>query len=184
MNLSKVTVLEIDNFILKPLQSSDLDALATIWADPEVTRFLPSLGVPMPRESTEKTLASFIEHWQQRGYGVWAIRKNASFTMVGYCGLRYLESLDEVELLYGLAKAYWGRGIMTQAAIAAIAYGFNVANLDKIMAMALAENYASRRVMEKAGLQYKKQIQVFNLDVLYYGIKRYSLSEKHPNIQK
>ncbi len=74
--------------------------------------------------------------------------------------------------LYGLAKEYWNRGITTQAAQAAIAYGFDVANLVRIIAMALPENRASIRVMEKAGLKYKKQIHIFNLDVLYYSIDK------------
>lgn len=165
------TVLQIDGFTMRPLQPSDLDALAAIWADPEVTRFLPSRGVPIPRENAEKALQSFIEHWQQREYGIWAIVESGSSKMVGYCGLRYLDELNEVEVLYGLAKAHWGRGTATQAVKAAVLYGFNVANLDKLIAMALPDNLASRRVIEKVGLQYEKTIHMFNLDVLYYSAK-------------
>jgi [ribosomal protein S5]-alanine N-acetyltransferase len=166
-----MTNLQLDGFTMRSLQYSDLDDLAGIWSDPEVTRFLPSQGVPISRENTEKTLQSFLDHWQQRGYGVWAIFETHRSQMVGYCGLRYLESLNEVEVLYGLNRAYWGRGIATQAAKAAVLYGFNVANLDRIIAMALPDNFASRRVMKKAGLQDEKQIYIFNLDVLYYSIQ-------------
>ena len=165
-------VLRIDEFTMRPIEASDLDALAAIWVDPEVTRFLPSRGVPISREKTEKALVSFLEHWQTRGYGIWAIVKNTSSEMVGYCGLRYLDELDEVEVLYGLDKAYWGRGIATQATKASISYGFNVTNLDRIIAMALPDNQASKRVMEKSGLQYEKQIHIFNLNGLYYSITR------------
>jgi [ribosomal protein S5]-alanine N-acetyltransferase len=171
-NSAVSTVLQIDGFTMRPLRSTDIDTLVAIWADPEVTRFLPSRGVPIPKERTEKALQFFIEHWQQRGYGVWAIVHDRSSHMVGYCGLRYLDELDEVEVLYGLAKAYWGRGIATQATKASISYGLNVANLHQIIAMALPENQASRRVIEKAGLRYEKQIHIFNLDALYYSIVR------------
>lgn len=170
-NPADPTVLQIDGFTMRPLQSLDLEALASIWADPEVTRFLPSRGVPISEESTEKALQSFIHHWQQREYGVWAIVENSSSQTVGYCGLRYLDELNEVEVLYGLAKAYWGRGIATQAAKAAVAYGFDVAHLDKLIALMLSENLASKRVMEKAGLQYEKPIHIFGLDALYYSVK-------------
>ena len=170
-NPANPKVLQIDNCIMRSLQPSDLDALSAIWADPEVTRFLPSRGVPISRENTEKSLKSFIEHWQQRGYGIWAIIENSSSQMIGYCGLRYLEELDEVEVLYGLTSAYWGRGIATKAAKAAIDYGFNMAKLDKIIGMALPDNLASRRVLEKAGLEYEKQIHIFNLDGLYYSVQ-------------
>lgn len=165
-------VLQIDGFIMRSLQLSDLNALTAIWLDPDVTRFLPSRGAPIPRDKTEKSLKSFLEHWQARGYGIWAIVDENSSQMIGYCGLRYLDELNEVELLYGLAKAFWGKGIATQAAQAAISYGFNVANLNRIIAIAFPENQASQRVMEKAGLRYEKQVHVFNLDAVYYSIAR------------
>ena len=169
MNHSNSAVIPINGLIMKPIQSSDLDSLATIWADPKVTRFLPSRGTPIPREKAEKSLTSFIDHWKNRSYGVWAIVDDVSAQMIGYCGLRYLDELNEVEVLYGLAKAYWSKGIATQAALAAIKYGFNVINLDRIIAMALPDNQASRRVIEKAGLKYEKQIHIFNLEVVYYS---------------
>ena len=87
-------------------------------------------------------------------------------------GLSYLEELNEVELLYGLSKTYWGKGIATQAAKASVSYGFNEANLDRVIAMALPENEASKKVIEKAGLEYEKQLHIFNLETLYYSIQR------------
>ena len=94
--------------------------------------------------------------------------------MIGYCGLRYLNELDEVEVLYGLAKAYWGKGIATKAAKAAKAavnFGFEVINLNRIIAMALPDNIGSIKVIKNIGLQYEKQIHMFGLDVLYYSMK-------------
>lgn len=172
-NSAKPTILQINGYTMRSLCISDLDTLAAIWADAEVTRFLPSRGIPIPKADVEKSLTSFIHHWKDREYGIWAIEKNISAEkMVGYCGLRYLDELDEVELLYGLAKPYWGRGIATKAAKASISYGFDVAALDKIIAMVLPENQASKRVLEKAGLRYEKQIHMFALDVLYYSLSR------------
>ena len=160
------------NFTMRPVRASDLEELIAIWADPEVTRFLPSRGVPISRVNTTKSLQSFILHWQQRNYGIWAIIENCSARMIGYCGLRYLNELDEVEILYGLAKAYWGRGIATKAAKASIGYGFEVINLKRIIAMALADNLASIKVIKNIGLQYQKQIYLFGLNVRYYSIEK------------
>lgn len=156
INSTDAAILEIGSFTMRPIESSDLDALAEIWADPEVTRFLPSRGVAIPREKAEKALFTFVEHWQ-RGYGIWAIVENTSSQMIGYCGLRYLDELSEVEVLYGLRKAYWDRGIATQAASSAVSYGFDIAKLHRIIAMVLPENLASKKVIEKAGLQYEKK---------------------------
>lgn len=171
INSTDAAILEIGSFTMRPIESSDLDALAEIWADPEVTRFLPSRGVAIPREKAEKALFTFVEHWQ-RGYEIWAIVENTSSQMIGYCGLRYLDELSEVEVLYGLSKTYWGRGIATQAAKTAVLYGLNVAKLNRIIAMVLPDNIASKKVIEKAGLQYEKEIYIFNLDALYYSIQQ------------
>lgn len=64
------TILQIDGYTMGPFHFSDLDTLAAIWADAEVTSFLPSRGVPIPRASVEKSLASFIHHWEDREYGI------------------------------------------------------------------------------------------------------------------
>ena len=165
-------IIQIDRYTMRPLDNSDLDALSAIWADAEVTRFLPSCGLPISRANVEKSVESFIHHWEMQKYGIWAIVENFSTQMVGYCGLRYLNELDETEVLYGLAKAYWGKGIASQALKASISYGFDMTNLDKIIAMVLPENKASIRVIEKADLHYEKQIHIFGLDVLYYSLSR------------
>ncbi len=170
-------VLPLDGFAMRPIQSGDLDALAAIWADPQVTRYLPTLGQPISREQTEVGIAAAIAHWENRGYGLWAIVDQATGQMVGYCGLRYLEQLREVEVLYGLATAYWGRGIITAAVKAAVAYGFEVAKLARIVAMALPINQGSIRVMEKVGLRYEKQLHIFNLEAVYYAICRSEMGE-------
>ena len=173
-----MTKIEIDGLVLRPLQLSDLDTLTEIWGDPEVTRFLPSRGAAIPRDKVEKSLQSFIEHWQQREYGIWAIVESDSSEMIGYCGLRYLDELKEVELVYGLAKAYWGRNIMTKAAKAAVCWGFEVAKLERIVALVLPDNHASKRVIEKLSFNYEKQIEIFNLNALYYSLTNTAATKK------
>lgn len=63
-------------------------------------------------------------------------------------------------------------GGVTKAAKASVSYGFYQANLDRIIALALPENEASKKVIEKAGLQYEKQVHIFNLGGFYYSIER------------
>ena len=165
--------IQLDGFRMQPIQQSSLTALADIWSDPEVTRFLPSQGKPVSRQNTEKAIASFVDHWQSKHYGVWEVLDNKTGLMIGYCGLRYLEEIDDTEVLYGLAKDYWGKGIATQAVRAAIAYGFEQAALGRIVALSFPENKASRRVMEKAGLRYEGRISVFGLEAVCYAIEQH-----------
>lgn len=71
INAAALTVLQLDGFIMRSLQPSDLDVLAAIWSDLQVTRFLPSQGVPIPTEKVEKSLRS--KSWSDRHFNYFAL---------------------------------------------------------------------------------------------------------------
>jgi len=163
--------IETDRLILRPFELDDLDDLAAILADPDVTRYLPG-GRPRTREQTEATLRFIIGHWEQRGFGWWAVNQKTGRELIGWCGLKLLDSTGEVEVLYLFARRHWGQGYATEAGTASLRYGFEELKLDRIIALAVPENAASRRVMEKIGMQYEKTAVHYNLDLACYSITR------------
>ncbi len=78
----------------------------------------------------------------------------------------------EVEVLYALRKDRWGQGLATEAARASVRFGFEYANLTRLIALAVPENIASRRVMEHLGFEYEKDAHYFGLDLVYYVLPR------------
>ena len=88
---------------------------------------------------------------------IWAVgfHKEDS-ALIGWSGLSYLEDTGEVEIGYGLAKPYWGRGLASEAAAATIKYGFEQLGLPRIVAIASPDNITSRRVLEKLGMKFEK----------------------------
>ena len=80
--------------------------------------------------------------------------------------LGYVHEAGEVEVLYALRQAHWGQGIATEAARASARFGFEYANLTSLIALAVPENIASRRVMEHLGFQYEKDAHYFGLDLV------------------
>ena len=164
--------IETERLLLRQLREDDLDLYHTrIFSDPDVMRYLPPTR-PVPRERTQTVMARFREHWVQHHFGVWAVVVKTKNELIGHCGLQYLPELPEVEVLYALAKPDWGQGLATEAARASVRFGFEQVKLDRIVAVALPENIGSRRVMEHIGLQYEKDTRLFNLDVVYYAIRR------------
>ncbi|MCJ8281412.1 MAG: GNAT family N-acetyltransferase [Rivularia sp. ALOHA_DT_140] len=113
-----------------------------------------------------------MEHWEKYGFGVWAIVEKASRKLIGHCGLNCLPNSPDIEIIYRLDQNYWNQGIATEATKAAINYGLNSAKLYKIVAIAVPQHIASRRVMEKAGLKYEKNAHYYKIDVVYYSILR------------
>jgi ribosomal-protein-alanine N-acetyltransferase len=80
--------------------------------------------------------------------------------------------MGEIELLYGIDRAEWGKGLTTEAARASLRFGFEEMKFERIMAVTNPLNIGSRRVMEKCGLKYEKDAVYFETPVVYYAINR------------
>ena len=79
------------------------------------------------------------------------------------------QDLDDLALL---DRACWRKGLATEAAREVLRYGFEGLNCNRLVALSKPENVASRRVMEKIGMQYEKIIEYYGVDWVYYGLNR------------
>ena len=119
-------------------------------------------------EEIERSLASF----ETQGFGQWAIALKNHDALIGFCGYRAFHDPPELQLIYGLAPAFWGRGFTTEAALAMLHYGFETLGFDEVIASTDVPNRASIRVMEKIGMTFQKQVLIDGLDTIYYTISR------------
>jgi len=171
MSLNR-SAIETERLLLRPFTSADLDDWAgSIFADPEVTRYLPKRDTT-PQQRAERALRFVQEHWDRHGYGLWAVIERTTGQFIGQSGLNYLDETGEVEVDYALAKAYWGRGIATEVARASLRFGFEHLGLERIIGLAMPENIASRRVLECIGMSFVKDTHLFGLDLVNYAILR------------
>lgn len=158
--------------VLRPFISDDALAMhRALSSDPDVMRFLPS-GVPVSLERTQRSVDYFINHWREHGYGAWAVIHQASKEFIGQCGLNRLND-GAVEVFYAFATAYWGQGLATEAARAAVRYGFEVVGLPQIIALAYPQNAASRHVIEKLGMTFHGLTdRWYSIEFAYYSLER------------
>jgi ribosomal-protein-alanine N-acetyltransferase len=176
-----MSVLETARLRLRPFAAADAADHARIYAKPEVTRFLaggPFLGEAASQRS-RAALDLFISHWAQHGFGVWAVIDKQAGALIGQCGLKYLPDRPEVEVLYALDTPYWGRGLATEAAAAALRYGFEVVSLERIVAVAKPEHRASHHVMEKLGMTYEGTVEVYGgIRAVLYALSRAAFARR------
>ncbi len=170
--LQAIPCIETARLFLRPFSSADLENYTQhIFADAEVMRYLPKRDLT-PRARAERMLTVFAEHWSLYGFGVWAVTDKVTGHFIGHCGLGHVPEAGEVEVLYALGRAYWGRGLATEAARASVRFGFATAKLARLIALAVSENIGSRRVIEHLGFEYKKDAHYFGLDLVYYILQR------------
>lgn len=163
--------IETERLWLRMFTPDDADDFYRVISTPGFGRYLPADFVPT-REIARSGVLRKREHWDLRGYGQWAVSPKDKRQFLGYCGLRFLPDTEEVELLYGIDRSYWGQGLTTEAAKASVRFGFEEAGVERIMALANPENRGSRRVMEKAGLHYEQNAVYFGMECAYYAIER------------
>lgn len=133
----------------------------------DVMRYFP--GSPTPSmEQVARLLTRKIEHWQQHGYGWWAVQLKIDKTLIGWCGLQYLPETDETEVGYLLGRDYWGRGLATEAARASLDWGFANLSLTTIIGITHPDNKASQRVLEKCGLAFVRNDRYFDMDCFVF----------------
>ena len=143
----------------KPLDESHLAELCVMHDDPDVMIYL---GGVRDAETTRQYIADSIDHWARHGFGTWGLRAKDG-TFAGRCALRHIEidGVDEVEIGYSLTKEFWGQVLATEVAAKLVEIAFDECGLTDIIAFAVAEHAASRRVMEKVGFHFEceKEIQ-------------------------
>jgi RimJ/RimL family protein N-acetyltransferase len=147
---------------------ADLDAMHT---DPRV---MATLGGPRSPEELEAGNRRLFAWWGDDGFGWWVARHRPDGRFVGRGGLRRLLLVDreEVELGYGLAAEFWGRGLATEIARESVRVGFDVLGLEDLVCFTLTTNARSRRVMEKAGFRYEREGEHAGLPHVFYRLRR------------
>ncbi|MBC7911276.1 MAG: GNAT family N-acetyltransferase [Pyrinomonadaceae bacterium] len=155
---------------LRTFRLSDTDDFYRIWTDPEVIKFFPPW--PLTREKVARSMARSLERWRERNFGLWALELKENGNLIGSAGLQHLDNTTEVEVAYILDTPYWGKGFATEAAKAALRYGFTEVGIERIVAITDPQNVSSRHVMEKLGMKYEKVTHFYGVDNVYYAVSR------------
>jgi len=141
--------------VLRPFETGDVQGIAEMLSDPETTRWIG--GVKTATEAAASVMR-MKESFKGRGWGTLAVIVKDTSQCVGYCGVRPLACTQEVEIAFGLAKAYWRRGYGTEAATACIDATFRALPLDSIVATVYPDNSGSIAVLKKLGMREESRV--------------------------
>ena len=150
-------IINTERMILREFVKSDVDAFFQIISKPEVMQF--SLTGALSFEMSAAKMQSFIDSYQEYGYGKWAVIHRQTGRLIGYCGIA-VEQIDgsiENELGYRFDPEFWGQGLASEAASACLEYAFNTLHLEYLLGIIEPENIASVRVLQKIGMSFIKE---------------------------
>ena len=168
-----IPTMETENLRLRPFTEADAADMHQILSGKDVLRYFPGTQLPS-QEQVQQMVVRLRAHWQERGYGLWAVTLRSTGKLLGRCGLQYLTETDEVEIDFILDRRYWGRGFATEAGRASLHYGFKELGLATIIGIVHPENLASQRVLEKLGMQFVEEAEYFGMACYRYVGKQAS----------
>ena len=139
--------------MLRPFTDMDRDPFFALNTHPLVVE---SLGSSPSRAESDAMIERFAEQLDREGWGLWAVEEAGGAAFVGMVGLHRVNAslpcAPAVEVAWRLHPQHWGHGYATEAAAAALDYGFGEANLDEIIAFTTTLNARSQAVMKRIGM--------------------------------
>ena len=141
-----------ERLIMRGWRESDRAPWAAMNADPEVRRYL---GPLLTFEQASAWALTFQDDLGRYGFGFWALEVRASGEFIGFTGLATVDEempYTGVELAWRLARPAWRHGYATEAALAAVEYGFAAMGLPEIVAVTMEKNLRSQAVMRRIGM--------------------------------
>jgi ribosomal-protein-alanine N-acetyltransferase len=138
---------------LRRWRDEDREPFAAMNADPRVMEFFVA---PLSSGESDALVGRIEAGFDRDGFGLWALAVRETNEFIGFTGLAPPEFeahfTPAVEVGWRLAASAWGQGYATEAARAALEFGFERAGLDEIVSMTSTGNVRSRAVMERLGM--------------------------------
>lgn len=165
--------METERLYLRKFQQKDAENIYELNLDPEVLKFT---GDEAFKNVVEANL--FIQnydHYKKYGFGRWAVINKKTDSFLGWCGLKYTESLDEFDIGFRFFRKYWNKGYATESAKLCLNLGFNKHGMKTIFGRAVKENTASIKVLEKIGMSFYESREFHGHQGVIYKIEKSKL---------
>jgi RimJ/RimL family protein N-acetyltransferase len=152
--------IETERLLLRDFSRDDLPAYESMYANPDVTRFLA--GAPLDPEGVRDWLERRLASNADGGSAMRTIFEQATGDFVGRCGLLTgdIDGEREIEIGYALARPHWGKGYATEAATAIRDDGLHRLGHRRLISLILVGNERSIRVAERLGMGYERDLDI------------------------
>ncbi len=166
-----IPTIRTPRLLLRAWTPEDAGAWYSILQEDGILRYFPNQAPPS-RQQADAYIAHHTAQWKRHGYGHWAVITPGDGQVVGWNGLEYLPEVEQTEVAYLLSKRVRGRGYATEAARAAVKFGFETAGLEKIIGLVHPQNIPSVRVLENCGLALVDRVALWGMELSRYAIDR------------
>lgn len=166
--------IETERMIGYRMQPSHFDDLNALHKDEEVAK---TLGGVWSDNFLESRMQTYIDHWDEHGFGLWMFYDKKSGVFIGRGGLveTEIDGQKEVEVGFAVLSKHWRKGYAEEMGRKSMDIGFNILKRQTLVSFTLPINIASQNLIQKLGFSYEKEITYFELKQKLYRKKNSAL---------
>jgi len=154
-----VSEIETERLTLRRLSVDDAPFILELLNDPSFLRFIGDKGV-RTLDDARRYIATQMASYQRYGFGLYLTERRQDRAPIGICGLVKRDSLDDVDVGFAFAPAFWSQGYGAEAAAAVIAHATEVLKLPRVVAITNPDNAASMKLLNKIGLRFSRMTRL------------------------
>lgn len=155
-----MSVLETERLVLRRMTETDAAFVLGLLNEPSFLHFIGDRHVRTLDAAREYIVNGPMASYARHGFGLYLTLRKEDRVPIGICGLLKRDTLDDVDLGFALVPAFWSQGYASEAAGAMLAFGIDVLELPRIVAVVNPDNGASIRVLEKLGLRFSRMVRL------------------------
>jgi [ribosomal protein S5]-alanine N-acetyltransferase len=176
------TVLETERLQLREMVPGDLDFVATMLADPEVTYYYERR---FTRGEANAWLDRQLNRYAHDGHGLWLVIERTTSSPIGQVGLamQELEGVRRPEIGWLLHRPFWGKGYATEAGIATRDAAFSRWGYGEVISLIRPVNRPSRRVAERVGMRAGEYVQFHGFEHIVYVVEASQAALPHERMR-
>ena len=159
-----------DRLVMRGFGEQDLDEMAAINSDPEVTKWVGDENGVSYNE-TWRRIAYWVGHWELLGFGQWALIRRDDGRLVGRTGLLRPAGWPGLEVGWLIGREFWGQGYAPEAGKASMEWAREELGADHIISLIEDHNERSARVAEKLGMTMEGRTHILDeqIEVRVFG---------------
>lgn len=151
-------VLETPRLALRRLAEGDNAFILELLNEPGWLRYIGDKGVRSLDDARRYIVQGPMAMYERVGFGLWLVQRTADGAPLGVCGLIRRDGLDDVDIGFAFLARYGSMGYAYEAASACMAHARKTLHLPRVVAITVAENQASIRLLEKLGLRFERTV--------------------------
>ncbi|MEA1938445.1 MAG: GNAT family N-acetyltransferase [Pseudomonadota bacterium] len=155
-----MTTIETSRLTLRRFEPTDIPDYSRIRGLAEAVRHLPGgeASTAHADEIAEQAVNRFIHHWEEHGFGPWAVCDKETGNLLGHCGLQQIDESGAAEIVILLDPSCWNKGLGSEILCSTLDYGFSVLGMDTLVAFVHPNNEHAQQLLEKVGMEAANEL--------------------------